>query len=366
MGGKLRQAKQQGKKQCTMTEQTKVYDPFEISNAQLQELLQRFGLPSPLKGQTELQRYHYERGDEPTDEVRLILRADLEDGGCYVVRLLRETEFSAEVVEAQSVFSEALRACGVETPRSYQAQGRYTLPWTAPDGRVITVTVQDFVHGEIQLVDEALVERIGRLHGHCHNLAEKNDLHIPLGTLFGCVEGNELFDIHLPEQLLSLVSEADKPRLARLTQALQRHLDTLAPLANAPRYAVQGDMSENNLYLTCDNRLGLFDYNHAGDACLLVDAVVQAHFLSRLMDYPHPLTPAEEHAYARAFMRGYTAERPLSPAEKPMALAIYTVCDACRYDRLKPDEEGGVEAALRRMEEALSYAETVRESGTGL
>jgi len=349
-----------------MTEQNNVYEPLEVSDAQLQVLLGYFGLTAPLARQTELQRYHYEKGDEPTDEVRLILRADLEDGGCVVVRLLRETDFSPEVVEAQAVFSEALRSYGVETPRSYQAQGRYTLPWTAPDGRVITVTVQDFAPGEIKLADEALMERIGRLHGHCHNLAEKHDLHIPLGTLFGCMEDNELFDIHLPERLLSLVSEADKPRLARLTESLQRHLDTLAPLANAPRYAVQGDMSCNNLYLTSDNRLGLFDYNHAGDACLLVDAVAQAHFLSRLMDYPHPLTPAEEHAYARAFMRGYTAQRPLSPAEKPMALAIYTVCSACRYCHPSPDEEGGVEAALLRMEEAFSYAETVRESGIGL
>ncbi len=349
-----------------MTEHHHVYQPLEISDAQLQALLQCFGIAAPLVRQTELQRYHYEQADKPTDEVRLILRADLEDGGCVVVRILRETDFSPEVVEAQAVFSEALRSYGVETPRSYQAQGRYTLPWTAPDGRVITVTVQDFAPGEIKLVDEVLVERIGRLHGHCHHLAEKHDLHIPLGTLFGSMEDNELFDLHLPEKLLSQVIEADKPRLARITEALQRHLDTLAPLAHARRYAVQGDMSCNNLYLTSGNRLGLFDYNHAGDACLLVDAVVQAYFLSRLMDYAHPPTPAEEHAYARAFMRGYTAERPLSPAEKPMALAIYTICAACRYDHPSPDEEGGVEAALLRMEEALSYAETIRTSGTGL
>ena len=51
---------------------------FEMNIGQAQDILRAYGIDRRITALTELLRYHYDEGDDPTDEVRLILRADLE------------------------------------------------------------------------------------------------------------------------------------------------------------------------------------------------------------------------------------------------------------------------------------------------
>lgn len=43
---------------------------------------------------------------------------------------------------------------------------------------------------------------------------------------------------------------------------------------NKPRYAVQGDISDCNLYQTDGGTIGVFDFNHYGDNVLYYDAIM--------------------------------------------------------------------------------------------
>ena len=117
---------------------------FEVSREQVQDILLRHGVEERITALTELLRYHYDEGDDPTDEVRLILRADLEGREPVVIKLLHEKEYHASVMEAQAAFSETLRRCGVQTARHYAVGERFVTLWHIM-GREIQVTVEDFV-----------------------------------------------------------------------------------------------------------------------------------------------------------------------------------------------------------------------------
>ena len=61
----------------------------------------------------------------------------------------------------------------------------------------------------------------------------------------------------------------------------------------------------------------MFDFNRCGDAVLYYDAVMQAIFEARLMDYPEELAGRQEVTILPAFLQGYHRERPFSRQQTP-------------------------------------------------
>ncbi len=102
----------------------------------------------------------------------------------------------------------------------------------------------------------------------------------------------------------------------------------LQTLAAAPRYATQGDLSDCNLYRTSDGRLGVFDFNLCGDSVPFFDAVMQAIFVARLMDYPDELAGRPEEVILPAFLAGYDSIRPFTAAERALYPYLYALLDA--------------------------------------
>ena len=94
------------------------------------------------------------------------------------------------------------------------------------------------------------------------------------------------------------------------------------------KYAVQGDMSECNLYLTDGGTLGVFDYNRAGNNRLFCDAVMQAVFVARLMDYPDEKETEFEAVLLKAFWKGYCSVRNISKKEEGWYPYLYAIIDA--------------------------------------
>ena len=123
---------------------------------------------------------------------------------------------------------------------------------------------------------------------------------------------------------------------------------------------MQGDISDCNLYRTPDGRLGIFDYNNCGDNGLFADAVMQAVFEARLMDYPEDL-PDRENRVLAAFLRGYHRERPFTREERALYPSLYSLINAFWLSDLKWDEDsleakvkaGDRETAKARMEGIL-------------
>lgn len=95
-----------------------------------------------------------------------------------------------------------------------------------------------------------------------------------------------------------------------------------------PRYAVQGDISDCNLYETDKDCIGIFDFNRCGDNNLYCDVIMQAVFEARLMDYPESYNGKNEVLILPAFLKGYEIKRPFSDLHKQVYSYLYAIINA--------------------------------------
>ena len=311
---------------------------FEVGREQVQGILLRHGVAQRITALTELLRYHYDEGDDPTDEVRLILRADLDGREPVVIKLLREEEYPASVMEAQAAFSETLRRCGVPTARHYAAEERFVSLWYIM-GREIQATVEDFVQGQLQIIDVETARQIGRMHARAHDIALREGCHVDYPVLFDALGENDLFSFAMLEELLPGMNAPLRAKAEELLALCRAHQAALSPLAAYPRCATQGDLSDCNLYRMAEGEIGMFDFNNCGDAVPLVDAVMQGIFVSRLMDYGQEPTEKFSLEMLRAFLAGYESIRPMSAEERELARHMDALCAALwRFDLLFADD----------------------------
>lgn len=311
---------------------------FEVDIGQAQDILRAYGIDRRITALKELLRYHYDEGDNPTDEVRLILRAELDDREPVVIKLLREEEYPASVMEAQAAFSETLRRHGVPTARHYAAGERFVTLWNIM-GREIQVTVEDFVKGQLQIINVETARQIGRMHARAHEISLRAGCHVDYPVLFDALGENDLFSFAMLEEQLPGMPDPLRGKAENVLALCHDHQAALSPLAAYPRCATQGDLSDCNLYRTSDGEIGMFDFNNCGDAVPLVDAIMQGIFVSRLMDYGQEPTEAFSLGLLRAYLEGYESIRPLTAQEKELARHMDALCAALwRFDLVFGDD----------------------------
>ncbi len=332
---------------------------LKLEIGDLSPILRDFGILSPAAALTELQRYDYESQGPDTREVRLILRVETGDGRSLVLRLKNEPDAPQALMEAQSRFAALLREKGVETPRAYRAGENYTRRYDLK-GYPVVAALENFASGELTVVDLPTAEETGALLARMHHIAEAENAHVDGPVLFDPLGRNDLFRFSLFTDLGDFLRETDA---ALYGEILRRHgllRERIRVLEQAPRYAVQGDISDCNLYRTPDGRLGIFDYNNCGDNGLFADAVMQAVFEARLMDYPDGMEDREARILA-AFLRGYDRERPFTRKERALYPSLCGLINAFWLSDLKWDEDsleelvkaGDRETARARMEGIL-------------
>lgn len=328
------------KKRCIM---------LTIEAGDLQMVLEAFGIQGRLVQTEELLRYDYE--DEPArKDVRLILKCQFADRGPLVVKFRHETDVTKELLTEQIQFSEHLSACGVQTAKFFRAGDSYVICSVLHDYEVF-VTVEEFRPGEITIVTPDLAEETGRLLGMTHRIAERDQCHVHGPVLFDFFARNDLFSYEGFQELRDRLNGEDLLCYERIEAIYHRRMDALAPLRTRERYAVQGDISDCNLFVTENGEVGLFDFNRCGDNILFCDAVMQGVFESRLMDYDRELTEAySEELFAR-FLRGYHRENPFSDSEQSMIPHLYAVITAFWMDR---DGIPALDQILERIEKNLT------------
>ena len=300
---------------------------FQISLTDLTGILADFGVHSPAAAFSELQRYHYEDGDPASREVRLIVKVTPEDGEPLVARFKNESDVTRELIEAQSRFATLLRSSGIETPRLYRTDGGFAR-WYTLGGYDVIVTIEQFVEGELTVVDEAVAEETGALLAETHNIAECADFHMQNAVLFDPLSDNDLFDRSVLLENIERLRTVDAPLCAEIERQAQICLTEIAPLQEEGRFAVQGDISDCNLYRAKSGRLGLFDFNRSGDNVLFFDAAMQAVFEARLMDYPEAWQGDSERRVLPAFLRGYHEVRPFSARQVRAWPFLYALVSA--------------------------------------
>ncbi|MBR4781443.1 MAG: phosphotransferase [Lachnospiraceae bacterium] len=300
---------------------------FTITKNDINSILRDYRINAECSSLTELQRYYYEKEDPTSKQVRVIVRVDLVDGRSLVVRFKNEDDAPQDVIEAQSRFAVLLYEHGIDTPEIYDAEGLYARCYTI-NGYDVIVTVERFEEGEIQLVDPETAMEIGKLLARMHNIAEEGDIHVNSKVLFDPLTENDLFSfetfIAYKDKLLAI----DHDLYLDIVHKHNWLISHIQPFNNNPRYAVQGDFSDCNLYRTQSGKIGVFDFNRCGDSNLFFDAVMQAIFVARLMDYPEELAGHQEERILSAFLNGYQQIRPFTSEQKEVYRYLYTLVNA--------------------------------------
>lgn len=310
---------------------------LKISIYDIEMILNDFEVPSKAVSFVELQRYDYENNKPDLKEVRLIVKAELNNGSSVVIRFKNEFGESLDLIEKQSEFAALLKGNGIATPTLYKNGGQFA-KWYAIDGYDVIVTVEEFVEGELYFVDADTAEKIGMLLAKTHNIAEANNFHVENEVLFDPFANNDLFEV---SALLSHEKDfvaIEQSLYQSIVKKYNEYMEILSPIRNEPQYAVQGDISQNNLYQS-NTSLGVFDFNRCGDNNLYCDAVMQAVFVSRLMDYPESYTGRHEREILPAFLKGYDFERPFSDAHKHAFPYLYAIIDAFWSADIKWNED---------------------------
>ena len=298
----------------------------------IETVLHDYHIKAKVKSFSEIQRYHYEQDDPDSKEVRLIVKVDFEEASPLVVRFKNESDVTLELMESQCLFAKALLDNGIQTPKQYQTDGKFA-KWYLIGGYDVIVTVEQFVENEIKVVDALTAEKTGVLLAKMHNISQEYDLHVNNDVLFDPFADNDLFEFEVFRSLEASLDAEDKALFDRISAKYQDYLEVLSPLRASPRYAVQGDISDCNLYLADSGEIGVFDFNRSGDNILYCDAVMQAVFEARLMDYPEDRGADFEAVILEAFLRGYRSVRSFSEEEQKMYPYLYAIITAFwRFD----------------------------------
>ena len=305
---------------------------FTLSSEKIPLILSVFGITSEVSGCTELQRYDYIDADSGHDELRLILKVNFADRNSVVVRIGDELRFPNEVLETQSEFSEHLRMRGILVPQRYHADEQFQhrlAPLMELESRKVTVSVEDFMEGEIKSVNSDIAYKSGILLAQTHNISESGNCHVNFRVLFNPLEENDLFfTLREFREITEDLSSEYNAMKEKILNEYERRMEQLKPMEKYARFAVQGDFSDCNMFIDEEGKVGLFDFNNCGDNYLFADAVMQAYFISHLMEYSQELTEEFSAELFKSVLRGYNSVRPFSTEERSLIQPLYAVINA--------------------------------------
>lgn len=295
---------------------------FAVSLEDINYILKDFGIFNKIHSYNTLQ-YCNNKNENGQKQIRLISKIVFKDNFAVVARFKNETGVSLGLVEKQCQFEELLRLNGISCPVQYKTNGRFAR-WYNINGKHVIVTVEEFVNGEVQYVDRQTAEKTGELLAKTHNISEKYNCHIKNNVLFNPFTANELFSFRAFNSISDGLQGKTLDLHYKITAKYNEYMEILSKIKNEPRYAVQGDISNCNLYYSTNGILGIFDFNRCGDNNLYCDAVMQAVFECRLMDYPDNYI-GQNTKILRAFLKGYQKERPFTNIQQKLLSYLYTI-----------------------------------------
>ena len=300
---------------------------FTITDRDICTVLHDYGIQTEGISFVELERYHYEEEDPESRQVRVIVKVSLQENRSLVLRFKNEDDAPQDVLEAQSRFAALLYSQGIVTPKVYESGGIYARHYVM-NGYDVIVTVEDFEDGEIKGVDPETAAETGALLAKMHNIAENADYHVHSAVLFDPLDRNELFSFEEFDKHKDTMLAIDSNLYHSIVHQHDGLVSQIRSLGDEPRYAVQGDISDCNLYRTQDGKLGIFDFNRCGDNSLFFDTVMQAVFEARLMEYPDDAAGNREEVILTSFLNGYQQIRPFSEAQKGAFPYLYALINA--------------------------------------
>ena len=321
----------------------------------LSDILRDYRIPHPVISHTILLHQNCDITEQKDKQLKLIIRVDLAEHTPVVVKFRGgcDERHRLHIIEEQTVFSNIIRENGIITPKYYMANSSFATEYNFYGFQGV-VTVEDYCENEIKLVDKHISYLTGELLAQTHTISERNQCHIYSNKIiFDPLTENDLYDYDEFKNTQDKLDQQELTLFSAICSEFDKKFKSIEPLRNCPRYAVQGDVSLCNTYLTEEGKIGLFDFNCSGDSVLFFDAVMQGWFVAHLMDYAQPMDDAGANELAKAFLEGYSKIRPFTDTEKDLAKILYTIISAldCRIIYY----EGGLLDAIEKKDHDLIY-----------
>ena len=310
---------------------------LKVTLSDIQQILNEYHITGRATDFSELQRYDYDKNGESSKEVRLIIKVIFEDRSPVVMRFKNEKNVTEEMIEKQSKFAETMFENGIPTPHNYSNNGSFAKTYHI-NGYKVIVTVEDFCEGEVKAVDEETARMTGELLAKMHNISEREKLRLNMRTMFDPLDRNDLFDISVFTENRDKLRKIEPALYDEIERIKDSYMEKIAFFKNEPRYAVQGDISDCNLYITGGGQLGVFDFNNGGDNVLFYDAAMQAVFEATLMDYKEEASPERERKILSAFLDGYESLRPFTDEQRKVFSYLYAILTAFELGKMCYDE----------------------------
>ena len=210
----------------------------------------------------------------------------------------------------------------------------------AEDGLVFTLEKELPGHELTNMTDEVLSE-IGRLLGKQHMISFNIQSPFTTGTSWSMFGGNATENLgDYDENELSFLEFKNYYQSHPLYATIESlYLDYRKVLQRAwaqlPSGAVQGDFCYYNMVREESGKLGIYDFNLAGNEVYLNESVAGAVYHAWHAPYIGDLTEEERF---QLLLESYTFERPFTEKEQVLVLILKSVIRAFRYDRV---EAGG-------------------------
>ena len=342
---------------------------ISVSKELLQQIIGEYSIDDAITEINELLRYDYQKTNEHSKEVRLILKASFDTRRPVVIKFKNEDDVTPALIEQQTQFSQHLLHAGIATPRFYTANNQFVLTQSICDYDV-WITVEEFVDGEIKLVTPEISYKTGILLAKTHTISERDHCHVNSPVLFDPFTANDLFSYEAFLSYQDAFDGENRVCFERIQDKYHDHMHSLAGIESRPQYAVQGDISDCNLYMASSGDIGLFDYNRCGDSILFCDAAMQGIFQARLMDYPCDATERYADRLFSDFLTGYNSIRPFSPEELNAIPILYAVASAFWKFQLifdddsmkhliEKDDKNGITGLLHRIEKQITHPKAI-------
>lgn len=280
------------------------------------------------------------------NNIKIVAKVEVKHRGPLVLKLIREPSHSHAEIERQCVFAEHLRRNGIATPEHYSASGSYCLERNI-DGVRVNVVLEDFAESETSAVNTDIAREAGKLMARIHRLSFRDNFKIGAPTMFNALGQNRVSGIdafrelaeHAEASMIKSVSYphrfCTKPEICReIITIYDRKLASAADVwGRLPCSAVQGDIAVSNLYNAGD-RLGVFDFNNAGDETLIGDMILEGLLMANESKLAEGLTEQDRPAVFRSFLDGYRAICPLTPDERMAACELYPAYSALWHTKV--------------------------------
>lgn len=314
---------------------------MKINKNHIQDVLNQYGIEGNINNIFYLIE-DYEKGTLP--RAKVIVKAEMDNSLTYIIKFVLEEEHPVKLIEEQSIFSECMRANGINTAKRYKSCDKYCISYTVND-LIYAVTVEEYLGEELKFINYKIVDGIATLVAEMHSISQENNCHISGNTIWDIFDETtdisrgykafyeyrnngeydfSLYDISLYENIISLYEE----RLSRLKAVWNK----------LPRYATQGDYSTNNLVCENGRVAGIFDYNIAGDEILVSDMIIEGLFVCYEMDLDNGLTYDDRCKMFRVFIKKYMECRKLNQDEIAVMNDIYAVVYPFWWTRIIFDE----------------------------